>query len=271
MTVTHSPRSGIVTLLTDFGLADTYVGIMKGVMLNIARDLTLVDLTHDIPRHSTRAGAYGLAGAANYFPPGTVHLVVVDPGVGSRRRAIVAECEHGIYVAPDNGVLTLALRTDKLKRCVAIENHAYRLSQVSMTFHGRDIFAPAAAHLARGLDVAELGPQQQDLAVLELPEAERAGRERVTGEILHVDHFGNCITNIPNAWLFECPSWILQAADTRLRGIQTAYAQVGEGEPLAIWGSSGYLEIAVRAGSASAALGLGVGDVVTATADIERA
>ncbi|MDA0990247.1 MAG: SAM-dependent chlorinase/fluorinase, partial [Verrucomicrobia bacterium] len=141
MTTTPS-RSGIITLLSDFGDSDTFVGVMKGVILGITPSAQLIDLTHQVPAHAIRSAAFHLACAAPYFPAGTVHVAVVDPGVGSDRRPIVAECRRGIYVAPDNGLLTLVLPQDEPLRVVAVENPAYRLPGMSATFHGRDVFAP---------------------------------------------------------------------------------------------------------------------------------
>ena len=265
MTNRRSPeRSGIVTLLTDFGLEDAFVGAMKGVVLGIFPGARLADLTHGVAAHNILEGAFGLAGAAPYFPAGTVHVAVVDPGVGSDRRAIVAECERGLYVAPDNGLLTLVLRQDPPKRIVAIEDARYRLPGVSATFHGRDIFAPAGAHLAVGVDAGEFGPELSSITYLDVPRPHRRDDGGVEGAVLHVDHFGNCIANIPNDWLFEQPDWEVAVDDTRLHGIRTAYAAVEPGEPLAVWGSSGFLEIAIRDGNAAETLDLHVGSRLAA-------
>ncbi len=255
----------VITLTTDFGQADGYVGTMKGVILGICPEATLVDIAHDLCPQAVRQAAYVLHTAAPYFPPGTVHLVVVDPGVGSRRRPIVVQTARALYVAPDNGVLSLALAHDPPHLAI----HLTETAQASATFHGRDIFAPAAAHLACGVDPRDLG---EPLPVSELitlpglyPEPQPDGSWR--GTILHVDRFGNLITNIQYPMTnIQYPMTNDQisvlAGGERIVGLKRTFSDVAVGELVAYVGSSGYLEIAVREGSAAARLGMAVGDPV---------
>ncbi|NBD35651.1 MAG: hypothetical protein GVY30_06595, partial [Chloroflexi bacterium] len=185
----------LISLTTDFGIQDAYVGIMKGVMARIAPSAPLVDITHTVPPQDVRAAAYLLWTALPYFPEESVHLVVVDPGVGTQRRAIAARTAWGTLVGPDNGVFSYLWAATAPQQVVALQNTAYQRPQVSQTFHGRDIFAPAAAHLARGVPLAELGPAVSDLVRLPAPRLTVSGT-RLEGEVLHIDHFGNVITSV---------------------------------------------------------------------------
>ncbi len=185
----------IVTLLTDFGLEDEYVGVMKGVILSIAPQVRLVDLTHSVPPQDVRRAALILMNAAPYFPPDTVHLAVVDPGVGTERRPIAVRTGRGTFVGPDNGLFSFVLAEMETWTAVELREPAYRLPLVSTTFHGRDIFAPAAAHLASGVPVEALGPVVNNLATLPLPRLE-IGESSLEGEILYADRFGNLVTSI---------------------------------------------------------------------------
>jgi S-adenosyl-L-methionine hydrolase (adenosine-forming) len=243
----------VITLTTDFGQADGYVAAVKGVILTICPQATLVDVSHEIRPQAVAQAAYLLLAVAPYFPPGTVHLVVVDPGVGTQRRAVAVETGRAIYVAPDNGVLSLALAGDKARAAVELTEPRYRLAEVSATFHGRDIFAPAAAHLAGGRSLTEMGPSLPVAALQSLPPARQP-------EVIHVDRFGNLITN------YRVPAGETRLAVTvggaRLEGLVRTFADVEPGALLAYRGSSGYLEIAVREGSAAQALGLGSGAAV---------
>lgn len=252
----------IITLTTDFGLSDSYVGAMKGVILGICPEAALVDISHEIRPQAVRQAAYVLSSAVPYFPRGAVHLVVVDPGVGSERRPIVVRTEQATYVAPDNGVLSLALAGDPAVLAVHLAESRYRLLPTSATFHGRDIFAPAAAHLARGTDPRDMGPSVPlaDLRVLPFPQAATQPDGSQLGEILHIDRFGNLVTSLQ----IETPSaaWLVQAGGEQIEGLAQTYADVAPGELVAYVGSSGYLEIAVRDGNAAARLGMAVGDPV---------
>jgi hypothetical protein len=254
----------IITLLTDFGSRDAFVGAMKGVILGIAPEVCLVDLTHDIPPQDILAGALVLRSAVPYLPAGSVHVAVVDPGVGSTRRAILVETDGGLLVGPDNGVLALAA-TRLERRCVrALENEAWFRHPVSSTFHGRDVFAPVAAHLARGEDPAAVGPSVDGMVELPLPPV-HASEERIDGEVIYVDAFGNLMTNIDAAALARFPAAQLSVTirGTLVTGLAMAYAAVPAGAAVALVNSWGVLEIAVRNGDAARLLAVGRGTPVT--------
>lgn len=255
----------IISLTTDFGLVDHYVGTLKAVVLGICPGATLVDICHQVHPQAVRQAAFVLAAAAPYFAPGAVHLVVVDPGVGSERRPIAVQTARASYVAPDNGVLSLALVQDPAQVAVHLTVAHYRLPQVSATFHGRDIFAPAAAHLACGVDPLEMGEPVPlaDLVTFPLSVPEHQPDGAWLAKVLHVDHFGNLITSfqfpIPN---IQDPIPNIQSveiAGQRIPRLSRTFADVAPGELVAYVGSSGHLEIAVREGNAAEALGAGVG------------
>jgi S-adenosylmethionine hydrolase len=252
----------VIALLTDFGLHDHYVGAMKGVVLGICQDATLVDLTHDIAPQDVAAGAMELAAAYRYFPAGTVFLCVVDPGVGSTRRPIAASADGYLFVAPDNGLLSLAVGDQA--SIVELTNPAYHLPQASRTFEGRDRFAPAAAWLARGTALSELGPAVETVTRLTFPTA-RVTPRAIDGEVVRVDRFGNLITNIDAQALstIGAPSRIdvTIGTDVPLPLVST-YVDVEDGALCALVGSSGYLEVACRGGSAADCLGVGRGAAV---------
>ena len=252
----------IVTLTTDFGQSDSYVGAMKGVILGLCPEATLVDICHEIHPQAVRQAAYVLSTAIPYFPLGTVHLVVVDPGVGSQRRPIVVQSGRALYVAPDNGVLSLGLRQDPAHLAIHLIEPAYRLSQISATFHGRDIFAPAAAHLACGSDPSQMGEpiSLSDLCALPTIEPQQQADGTWLGEILHIDHFGNLITSfqIPEP---QAPITVTVAGQ-RVEKLNHTFADVPPGELVAYVGSRGYLEIAVREANAARWLGVSVGDPI---------
>jgi len=251
----------IITLLTDFGTRDAYVAAMKGVILGINPRAVLVDLTHEIPPQDIRAGALVLAGAVPYFPPGTIHLAVVDPGVGGSRRALAAWGQGRLWVGPDNGLFHFAFAGHDEARIVSLENRAFFLPQVSATFHGRDIFAPVAAHLSLGLDLARLGPPLTDPVLLDWPEAEY-GPDAARGEVIYVDRFGNLVTNFQAGELLD---WLggrdlrLKLGGLTLRGLARTYGDRAAGEFLALVGSHGFLEVACNQESAARRLGGGVG------------
>ena len=252
----------VITLTTDFGQADGYVGIMKGVILGICPQAALVDISHEVRPQAVRQAAYVLKSAVPYFPGGTVHLVVVDPGVGSERRPIVAQTERGVYVAPDNGVLGLTLAQDTPHFAVQLADPHYQLKPVSATFHGRDIFAPAAGHLACGVDPREMGDEisPSELVTLRDIEPVRQPEGIWLGEVLHVDRFGNLVTNFPGTQISAGCS--VHLAWESIPGLSRTYSDVGPGKLVAYVGSSGQLEVAVRGGSAAARLGMDVGDPV---------
>jgi len=252
----------IITLCTDFGLSDGYVAAMKGVILSLAPEVVLVDISHEITRQSVREGAFVFDSAHRVFPPGTLHLVVIDPGVGGERRAIAVRTKHYIFVAPDNGVLTYALQEAKVLQAVSLTNRAYwRNNRISDTFHGRDLFAPASAHLINGVPLAELGPPISDLVHLDHTTPTQTEDGRIRGHVIHVDHFGNLVTDIPAALLPPRKTHVVLGS-ARIKGLCSSYASVARGEYLALIGSDGSLEIAVREGNAAQALEADVGDEV---------
>ena len=270
----------IITLITDFGLADSYVGAMKGVILSIAPQATIVDISHAIPAQDVRFAAWVLYTAYETFPEGTIHCAVVDPGVGSQRRAVAVQAGAYTFVAPDNGLLSYVLAQEPLQAAVELTDPRFQRHPVSHTFHGRDIFAPAAAHLAQGVPLHKLGPPLTGLITWPLPHPERPSEESLIGHVLHIDRFGNCITdlklrpegeilvltNLPGEGAPLLPilrhEVCIKVGSTTLRCISHTYADGSPGEPLALVGSSGHLEIAVVGGSAARTLGLAVGDPV---------
>jgi S-adenosylmethionine hydrolase len=253
----------IITLTTDFGTQDWFVGTMKGVILGINRRAIIVDLTHEIPASDLRAGAFALAAGYRYFPKDTIHAAVVDPGVGSDRRAIAVQTANYFFVGPDNGVLSLALAGEKVKSIRQLTNAAFFLKPVSQTFHGRDIFAPVAAHLSRGVPIEKLGAPLKDFVRLDWPRPRVRGGT-VEGEIVHVDRFGNLITNLDAGSLRALGrrSREVSAKRRRLCAVASCYSAVPVGQPVAVLGSTGLLEIAINGGNAAQRLGLRIGDVV---------
>ena len=264
----------IITLTTDFGTSDTYVGIMKGVILSINPKAQIVDLTHAIPPQDIYEAAFSIYAAHSYFPKGTIHIIVVDPGVGSDRQAIVSRTDDAFFVCPDNGVLSYLLQSvgnegGQSIDSVAIQNRIYHLSEVSNTFHGRDIFAPVAAHLSLGVSFDDIGPPVQTLVQLPMQVPEFSDSS-LTGQIVKIDRFGNAITNISKTAIAQLksastggvPTYEIRVGRVRLHRFNCAYAESGVGEPLAIIGSSGLLEIAVNGGNAKEGLGIKWGDPV---------
>jgi S-adenosylmethionine hydrolase len=261
----------VVAILTDFGMRDHYVAAMKAVVLGVCPDVTLVDISHEIPPQDVRAAAYELSACYRYFPSGTIFLVVVDPGVGSARRAIVAETAEHKFVAPDNGVLTAVLTESVPRRVVELSDRRYARPTVSRTFEGRDHFAPAAGWLAKGVDLSALGRPVTKYELLRMP-APVIEDERIEGEVRHVDRFGNLITNIDRKAFDklaraggETAPVQIQAGDRVVGRLVATYADAAPGEVCALFGSSDHLEIAASYGSAAAALKLECGAKVTAT------
>ena len=253
----------VITLTTDFGTRDWFVGTMKGVILGINPNSALVDISHEIPSGDIRAGAFVLAASYRFFPNGTVHVAVVDPGVGSQRRAIAVQTSKYFFVGPDNGLLSWALRQEKILAIHALENQRYFLEEVSQTFHGRDIFAPVAAHLSCGVAIRQMGRRLKDLVRISWPRPRR-NRNRVDGEVVYLDRFGNAITNVQTEGIADLvkrqPSVYL--GGKRLCRLGPFYQSVAKGTPIAVFGSSGFLEIAINGGNAARELGIRVGDSV---------
>ncbi len=259
--------SGIVTLITDFGTDDAYVGMMKGALLAVNPKAVIIDVSHAVGAQDVREAAWLLRTSFRHFPPGTVHVAVVDPGVGAERRGIAVEAAGWYFVAPDNGVLSWALHGVARAMAVTLDRPRYFRREVSATFHGRDIFAPIAGYLSRGTALRELGTGITDPGLLPFPALEVEPR-RIVACVMRVDRFGNLMANLDFA-RFE--SWhagmdvVIEAGATRISGLARTYADAPLGEAAALFGSSGYLEIAVRDGSASEALRIGRGDTITLT------
>ncbi len=262
MNAQYEAGRSIITLTTDFGTEDPYVGIMKGVILGIAPEATIVDLSHGVPPQDVRRASFLISSAVPYFPPGTIHVVVVDPGVGSERRPIALQTQRASYVAPDNGVLTLVLHREPATRIVHLTNARYWLPMVSATFHGRDVFAPVAAHLARGVPLDELGEPIDEIVTLPLLQPTCQADGSIVGHIQHIDHFGNCITDIPAEMVASTASITVEVAGHRIHGLAPTYAAVAPGNLVALIGSAGYLEVAIREGNAARQLGIEVGERV---------
>ena len=271
----------VIALLTDFGVVDTYVGVMKGVMLGIRSRIRFIDITHAIQPQDVRQAAFALMNAYRYFPQGTVFLVVVDPGVGSSRRPLIVSAGGYLFVGPDNGVFSYVLQEWDNATLVEPAEERFLLPQISSTFHGRDVFAPMAAHLAADTPLQAMGLVITDPVLLPAPEWDVSG-DVLRGEIVHIDRFGNAVTSIGELqWsgdqymmltprfggshepvLVDAAQAVVQAGDAVLSGIRRTYAEVGRGDLLATVGSDGFLEIAMNQGDAAARLGLTIGDIV---------
>jgi S-adenosylmethionine hydrolase len=251
----------IVTLLTDFGDADGYVGQMKGVLLGICPELQLVDLSHAVPPQGITAGAFLLEAATAAFPAGTIHLAVVDPGVGTARRRLVLCTERHLFVLPDNGLVSRVLDRHELRGAWSIEAAHYRRATVSATFEGRDVFAPAAAWLARGIAPERLGPAVEDLVRLPLSPPLAPGENEVP--VLWVDRFGNVVLDLPREGPEGSKSLRVRTPGGEVDRFARTYGDAPPGRPFLLFGSAGYLEIAVPGGRADASLGLRAGDTVT--------
>jgi S-adenosylmethionine hydrolase len=259
----------LITLTTDFGHSDGTVGAVIGVIKSICSAAEVVDVSHDIPPHDIVHGAWALYQSAPFFPPGTIHLAVVDPGVGTRRRAILIETEKGMLLGPDNGMLVWAANAMTVKRYFAVENTSYRLGVPGLTFDGRDLFAPVAAHLANGVEPDEIGREIPAIVDLAWPEPQISDG-RIEGEILLDDRFGNLVTNITAAMMAEAfgDSGVLIIMDNRpIGGLSRGYAAI-EGHLGAVINGTGLLEIAVPEGSAAALTGRQRCDKVVVTGKV---
>ena len=255
----------LITLTTDFGLDNWFSGAMKGVIKNICPAVPIVDISHCIRRFNVYAGAFTLKNSYCFFPDRTIHVVVVDPGVGSDRRAILVKTEKYYFIAPDNAVLSYALEQENVEKIISIENEKYFLSPVSSTFHGRDIFAPVAAYLAAGVAIDEFGPEVHEIKQLARSVPHPLSARELLGHILYVDNFGNCITNISRhcfeKLLSESTTGAFKIAvrDREITKISTSYSDGRSDEPVVVVGSSDYLEIALNQGSAAETVGLNEG------------
>jgi len=254
----------IVTLTTDFGLSDHYVGVMKGVVLNINPEAEIIDICHDMREYDVLEGAFAIAQAYSYFPPRTIHLIVVDPGVGSSRRPILAAAGNYYFVAPDNGVLSLIYAREESVLVRHITASHYFREPVSNTFHGRDVFAPVAAWLSRGVEPEKFGDPIYDFVRFQLPQPKKLNDRLIKGIVMRVDRFGTLTTNltpsdVPALFAEAPPPFKMVIGKTEVTRLNANYEQGAPGEIFAILGSSGYLEISSNRASAAHALGVGKG------------
>jgi S-adenosylmethionine hydrolase len=255
----------IITLTTDFGLRDPYVAEMKAVILGISPKTTIVDITHKIEKFNIRMGAYVLASASAYFPKGTIHVAVIDPKVGTKRRPIVIKTKKSYYIGPDNGLLALAAKNQGIEHVYEISNRKLMLPRISHTFHGRDVFAPAAAHLTKGVLPANFGPEIHNIVMPEFAKVLRR-KNALVGKVLHIDDFGNIITNFGETELGQIR--IKAAVNLKLKNVMLrlklckAYGDVELHEPLAIIGSHNFLEISVNQGNAAETFKIQDGDKI---------
>jgi S-adenosylmethionine hydrolase len=254
----------MITLTTDFGLKDPYAAEMKGVILTINPNAKIIDLTHGVDKFNIRMGAFILASAAPYFPRGTVHLAVVDPGVGTERRAIVVQTKNAFFVGPDNGVLMLATQQQGIEHIYELSNPKFMLPHVSSTFHGRDIFAPAAAYLDSDTAPAEFGAEVTQPVTPKFASVERKN-DVLIGEVLHVDGFGNTITNIPGASVQANTVKVSLHHVSLQLPLTKTYAQTKPKEAAALIGSHGFLELALNQGSFAEKFRVNSGDRVEVT------
>jgi S-adenosylmethionine hydrolase len=261
----------IISLITDFGHHDEYPGLMKAVILGINPRAAIVDISHAVEPQDIVQAAFLLESAYPYFPPGSIHLVVVDPGVGTRRALLYLEANGHRFLAPDNGVLSLVMNPLQPVALRRLDNPALWRPRVSATFHGRDILAPSAAHLSKGVNARQLGPPLDPSAMTLLPDlrAQRLQDGTIVGRIVHIDRFGNLVTNMDAGLLQDeeetatGPPVLIRLAGQTIVGIRRTYAEVEAGRPLALIGSRGYLEIAVNCGSARSHFKVNKGDDVT--------
>ncbi len=253
-------KGRIITLLTDFGTKDTFVGSMKGVILGICPEARLVDLTHEVPPQAITTGAFLLKSAIDYFPKGTVHLVVVDPGVGSARKPIAVKSKGHFFVGPDNGLFPAALKAWGIEEIAELTERKYQLKDLSSTFHGRDVFAPVAAHLAKGVPLSRVGKRLSNLIWREIPKPFKASAGW-TGEVMWIDRFGNLITNFEKQHLSK--PFRLKIGKTVVLNLASRYSEAKKGSLIALMGSSGNLEISMNVGNAAQKLKIGIGSVVT--------
>jgi S-adenosyl-L-methionine hydrolase (adenosine-forming) len=255
----------MITLTSDFGLKDPYVAEMKGAILTINPKATIIDITHDVQKFNIRMGAFMLASAAPYFPKGTVHLAVVDPGVGTERRAILVQTGQGFLVGPDNGVLMIAAQNQGIEYAYELANPKFMLPEVSNTFHGRDIFAPAAAYLDMDVKPEEFGPEITNVVIPEFASV-KLSNGILNGKVLHVDSFGNIITNISRKEIAKAKTLNVKLQNFSLRlSLGKTYAQTKPREAIALIGSHGFLEIALNQGSAAEKFHIATEDKIEVT------
>jgi len=267
-------KNPLIVLTTDFGLSDNYVGVLKGVILKIAPEVRIIDLTHEIDPQNIKDAAFVLFTSIDFFPKDTIFLTLIDPGVGTDRDAIAFKAGDNYFVAPDNGVLSYVMRKYPIEGVYSLKNEKFHLSQISSTFHGRDIFAPVSAHLANGVSLPDMGKRvsPNNLITLANPQCFLDSQGIWHGEVLHIDHFGNLITSLRSETLNVVPSknlgkhqnWVLETGDIKINSISYTFSNVNQGDLVAYIGSSGYLEIAMRDGNAALEKEIQIGDNVYA-------
>jgi len=255
-----------IALLTDFGDADYFVGSIKGVILSVNPEATIVDVTHDVPPQDIEAAAFTLLAGYQSFPAGTIHVAVVDPGVGSGRRPVVVQAGSYLFVGPDNGIFSYICDREPNVKSFHVTNNKYFRQPVSATFHGRDIFAPVAAVLSLGVELQEMGKEISDPVRLKSVKPERLKNGKLKGRIIHIDHFGNCITNITRDDFTDAGK--LQIAGKTIKSFRRFFAEGGRDRLFGVWGSAGFLEIAANNTSAAEILGIERGEGVVLSTKI---
>lgn len=241
-----------IALLTDFGEADYFAGSVKGAVLSIDPEASLIDITHSIPRHDIQSAAFCLSACYRDFPAGTVFLCVVDPGVGSSRRGLAVSADGRFFVAPDNGLLTFVMEADPLAIAVELENQEYFAPMIGATFHGRDIFAPAAAHISKGVEISAFGGRAGNVVLLQIDKVFRVSGEKLRGSIIHIDGFGNLVTNIPATEADRI--LFIEIAGRKIDRHALYYEEASPEELFFIAGSAGYIEVCIFGGSAAGQL-----------------
>ncbi len=255
----------MITLTSDFGLKDPYVAEMKGAILTINPNATIVDITHGVEKFNVRMGAYMLASATPYFPKGTIHMAVVDPDVGTKRRAILVQTKQGFFVGPNNGILILAAQNQGIEHIYELTNPMFMLPEVSNTFHGRDVFAPSTAHLDKGVKPTEFGPEISNANIPDFASVKRRNGSFI-GEVLHIDSFGNIITNVNQKEVANAKTVKIKLQNISLTlAFRKTYAEAKSQEPIALIGSHGFLEIAIDQASAAEKFNVKAGDKIQAT------
>ncbi len=252
----------LITLTTDFGYRDPYVAAMKGALISHCHTAEIIDLSHSISHGNILEGSLFVASTIPSFPKRTIHVVVVDPGVGTERAPVLVQIGGRLFVGPDNGLLTVLMRRMSVEAIRTITNPMFMNKRVSPTFHGRDIFAPAAGRIAGGANPVDVGPAQRSLVELDIPRPRVEPVNRVIGEIIHIDHFGNAITNIPRDMINEKRTVRISVKSLVVENLSTTYGQHEAGTPVALIGSTDHLEVAVTNGNGAEVLGLAIGDEV---------
>ena len=260
-------KTNTIALLSDFGTTDPFVSAIKGVLYTRIARLTIIDITHDVPPQDIQTGAFYLMAAMPYMPKSTLFINVVDPTVGTGRGIIWAKTEHYQFIAPDNGLISWVEQAEKIKEARFISNSGLFSKDISATFHGRDIMAPVAAAIAKGLPEKKIGPVFNDYRKLPFPRPEKAGN-RVTGQVIAIDHFGNAITNIRRGHVNA--NAVFAISERMIKGLKLTYASVPEGEALAVIGSFGFLEFSVRNGNFARAFDVKIGSPVEAMGSIDE-